>query len=139
MRQLQALAARQQALADELERLRAEDNVSGAGQLAEEAREIARLLEEGQLGRDLVERQQRLFRRLLDAGRTLESDEEDPRLERVSETAEPGNVRRPEGAAPEATPLRFRIPTWEELRGLSPEERRLVLEYFRRLNAGGGR
>jgi hypothetical protein len=34
---------------------------------------------------------------------------------------------------PAGTP-RFRYPTWEELRALSPEQRRLVLEYFRRLN-----
>jgi hypothetical protein len=27
------------------------------------------------------------------------------------------------------------VPKWEELRGLSAEERRLVIEYFRRLNA----
>jgi hypothetical protein len=26
------------------------------------------------------------------------------------------------------------MPTWNELRALSPEERRVVLEYFRRLN-----
>ena len=30
---------------------------------------------------------------------------------------------------------KFRAPTWNELRGLTPEERRLVLEYFKRINA----
>jgi hypothetical protein len=30
---------------------------------------------------------------------------------------------------------KLRYPTWDELNGLSPEQRRLVLEYFRRLNA----
>jgi hypothetical protein len=30
---------------------------------------------------------------------------------------------------------RYREPTWDELRGLSAEERRAVLEYFRRINA----
>jgi hypothetical protein len=29
---------------------------------------------------------------------------------------------------------KFAPPTWNELRGLGPEERRLVIEYFRRLN-----
>jgi hypothetical protein len=29
-----------------------------------------------------------------------------------------------------------RFPTWEELQRLSPEERRLVTEYFRRIAAG---
>ena len=28
---------------------------------------------------------------------------------------------------------RLRVPTWEELQELSPEERRLVVDYFRRL------
>jgi hypothetical protein len=30
---------------------------------------------------------------------------------------------------------RVRYPTWQELEGLSPDERRMVLEYFRLLNA----
>jgi hypothetical protein len=30
---------------------------------------------------------------------------------------------------------RLRYPTWEQLQGLTPEQRRLVLEYFRLLNA----
>lgn len=29
----------------------------------------------------------------------------------------------------------LRYPTWQELADLTPEQRRLVLEYFRRLNA----
>ena len=29
---------------------------------------------------------------------------------------------------------KFEPPTWNDLRGLGPEERRLVIEYFRRLN-----
>jgi len=28
----------------------------------------------------------------------------------------------------------IRVPTWEELQRLSPEERRLVVDYFRRLS-----
>jgi len=28
---------------------------------------------------------------------------------------------------------RVRVPSWEELQELSPEERRLVVDYFRRL------
>ena len=29
---------------------------------------------------------------------------------------------------------RFQAPTWNELRGLTPDERRIVLEYFKRIN-----
>ena len=30
---------------------------------------------------------------------------------------------------------KFREPSWEELRGLSADERRAILEYFKRINA----
>jgi hypothetical protein len=71
---------------------------------------------------------------LLDAGRSLQSDEEDSREERVSESARPGQVRAPVEAKGGDAP-RYRYPTWQELRGLSPEVRRIILDYFRRLNA----
>ncbi|MGD2135350.1 MAG: hypothetical protein PVF27_04280 [Gemmatimonadales bacterium] len=134
LQQLRELAARERRLAQDLERLRAQGGVSGADRLAEEAREIARRLEEGRLGSDVIERQERLFRRLLDAGRSLESEEEDPRLERQSESADPTLVAPPAGERAAQSAPRFRFPTWEELRALTPEERRLILEYFRRLN-----
>jgi hypothetical protein len=134
LQQLQALAARQRALAQELERLEAGGDVSGAGELADEAERLSRELDDGRLDQQVVDRQEQLYRRLLDAGRSLESDEEDERRERVSETARSGTARPPMPVdVPAGTP-RFRYPTWEELRALSPEQRRLVLEYFRRLN-----
>ena len=34
---------------------------------------------------------------------------------------------------------RLRVPTWEELQELSPEERRLVVDYFRRLSQPSSR
>jgi hypothetical protein len=122
-------------MANQLDQLHGEGEVGGADELAEEAREIARELEAARLDQQTVERQEQLFRRLLDAGRTLRSDEEDEREERVSETADPLNLGRP---SPDLTvPVdepRYRYPTWSELRSLSPAERRLVLDYFRRLN-----
>jgi hypothetical protein len=135
VQQLRALAERQRSLAAELERLNAEGEVSGADEYAEEAEDIAADLERGRIDRATVERQERLFRRLLDAGRTLESDEEDERRDRTSESADPANVRLPETGEVPTGQARYRYPTWEELRALSPEERRLILDYFRRLNA----
>lgn len=135
MQQLQQLAQQQRSLADQLERMQAEDQISGAQQLAEEAREIARELEAGRLDRETIERQERLFRRLLDAGRTLRSDDEDDEPERVSQAADPDNVALPPAERTGAAGgPRYRYPTWSELRSLSPEERRLILDYFRRLN-----
>lgn len=135
MQQLQALAAEQRALAEALDRMRAEGDIESAGELARQAEELARDLARGALDQDVVDRQEQLYRRLLDAGRSLESDEEDRRKERVSETARAGDVRVPDAGERSAGASRYPYPAWEELRSLSPEERRLVLEYFRRLNS----
>src|SRR5437660_1613817 len=137
LQRLQALAARQRALAEQLERLQAEGANAAAGPLAQEAKELARQLEAGRLDQQTIERQQRLYRRLLDAGRTLSNDEPDENKERVSRSATGDSVHIPDILKPGATGAgpRLRYPRWEELQGLTPEQRRLVLEYFRRLNA----
>src|SRR5438874_3301376 len=57
MQRLRELAARQRALADQLERLQADGNAGAAGALAQEARELARQLEAGPLDQRPVERQ----------------------------------------------------------------------------------
>ena len=134
--QLRQLGAKQRALAQELERMRGEGNMPGAGEMADEAKELARRLEAGRLDRQIVERQERLFRRMLDAGRTLQGREEDEQKERQSTTATEDSVRLPPAlrARLEQDGDRLRVPTWEELQQLSPEERRLVVDYFRRLS-----
>lgn len=134
--QLQALAARQRALAQELERLRAQGQTD-AKPLGEEARDLARQLERGQLDREMVARQERLFRRMLDAGRTLQGKEEDQQKERQSETAKDELQLPPALRAELLGRDGIRLPTWEQLQRLSPEERRLVTDYFRRLTGGG--
>lgn len=138
MQELRALAERQRRLGEELDRLGAGGDIGGADELSAEARALAQQLEAGQLDRRTVERQERLFRRLLDAGRTLRGEEEDEEKERTSETARPDNVRLPPALRPPSAGrnLRFPYPDWAQLQGLSPEERRLILDYFRRLNEG---
>jgi hypothetical protein len=137
MEQLRALAARQRALAEQLERMKAEGASPTAGALAQEARELAHQLEAGRLDQQTIERQERLYRRLLDAGRTLAGDEPDDKKARVSRAAAGDSVHLPDVLKPGATGRapKLRYPTWQELQGLTPEQRRLVLEYFRRLNA----
>ena len=134
--QLQRLAAKQRALAQQLEKLRGEGSIPGAGDMADEAAQLSRRLEGGRLERQTVERQQRLFRRMLDAGRTLQGREEDEKKERQSTTATDDSVHLPPAlrARLEDENRRLRVPTWEELQQLSPEERRLVVDYFRRLS-----
>ena len=133
--QLQRLAERQRALAQELEKLRGQGDISGAGEMADEAKELSRRMEAGRLDRQVVDRQERLFRRMLDAGRTLQGHEEDQKKERQSTTATDDSVHVPPAlrARLEDENGRLRVPTWEELQHLSPEERRLVVDYFRRL------
>ncbi|MFL5460627.1 MAG: hypothetical protein ACJ8AY_08060, partial [Gemmatimonadales bacterium] len=133
--QLQRLAARQRALAQELERIRGEGDIAGAGQMADEAKDLSRRLEAGRLDRQMVDRQERLFRRMLDAGRTLQGREEDQQKERQSTTATDDSVHLPPAlqARLMGEDQRLRVPSWEELQELSPEERRLVVDYFRRL------
>ncbi len=135
--QLQSLAARQRALAQELERLRAQGQAE-AKPMGDEARDLARALERGRLDREMVARQERLFRRMLDAGRTLSGREEDERKERQSETAKLGEIRLPPALRAQLLGKdgEIRLPTWEQLQRLSPEERRLVTDYFRRLTGG---
>jgi hypothetical protein len=139
--QLQRLAAKQRALAQELEKMRGQGSLAGAGQMADEARELARRLEAGRLDRQVVERQQRLFRRMLDAGRTLQGREEDPQKERRSTAATDDSVRVPPAlrARLQGEDNQLRVPTWDELQELSPEERRLVVDYFRRLSQPSAR
>jgi hypothetical protein len=136
MQQLRALAARQRALAEQLERLQATGGSNAAGALAQEARDLARQLDAGRMDRQTVQRQQQLYRRLLDAGRTLTGPEPDENKERTSRAATGDSVHLPALLAPGVTAgPRVRYPTWQELQGLSPDERRIVLEYFRLLNA----
>ena len=107
--------------------------------LAREAEALARRLEEGRLDPGTRERQERLFHRLLDAGRSLEKDE--PSREREARAA--GAFERP-GVSPLGPEtlqmLRFALPDALRLRSLPPAQRRMVVEYFERLNRreGGG-
>jgi hypothetical protein len=115
--QMAQLAQRQRALAEQLERMRGQGNMPGAGELSNEAAELAKRLEAGRLDRGTVERQERLFRRMLDAGRTLQGEKEDERKERESTTATGDSVRIPPALRRqlEDEAGRVRLPTWEEL------------------------
>jgi hypothetical protein len=134
--ELRRLAARQRALSQGLERLRSTGEIPGAGAMAEEAKDLAQRLEAGRLDRETVERQERLFRRMLDAGRTLQGTEEDEKKERQSTAATGDSVHLPPAlrAKLQSEGDQIRFPSWEELQRLSPQERRLVVEYFRRLS-----
>jgi hypothetical protein len=137
--QMGSLAERQRALAEQLERMRGQGDMPGAGEMSNEAKDLAKRLEAGRLDRGTVERQERLFRRMLDAGRTLQGQQEDEQKERQSTAATLDSVRLPPAlrARLEDEAGRVRLPSWEELQRLSPSERRIVVDYFRLLSAPG--
>ncbi len=142
LEQLRQLASRQRAISEQLRNI--DRSMGPRGQvlgqlesLGQEAEELARLLERGQLSPEVVERQNRLFQRLLDAGRTLEQDE----FDRERRAVRPGDVEvlRPGPLSPDL--LRgpqYPLPADEALRRYPPAYRRLILEYFDRLNGRGG-
>ncbi|MFL5579823.1 MAG: hypothetical protein ACJ8AO_05570 [Gemmatimonadaceae bacterium] len=130
-----AVGRQQRRVADKLDDVSGGDETGRAEELAKEARQLAQQLERGALDQSVLDRQQRLYRRLLDAGMALEQDERDDdgkRESRAGRNDDPFAPANADAAGKDAA--RFRPPTWEELRGLSAEERRLVLEYFRRIN-----
>jgi hypothetical protein len=132
-----ALAREQRQVAQQLDEVG--DAVGGdrAAQLAKEAKALAEALEGGRLDASTVARQQQLFRRLLDAGRSLQKEERDDTDKREATTAKGGNDLKPDNTnASGKSALKFREPTWEELRGLTADQRRAILEYFKRINAG---
>jgi len=128
------LARAQREVARQLEEVADSDPSGRATELAREARALAQALDQGAVDPSTQSRQERLLQRMLDAGRSLEQEERDEGARRESRAARTSERFTPSGADPARAP-RFAVPTWEELRGLSAEDRRLVIEYFRRLNA----
>ena len=129
------LARQQRNIADQLED--AGDGAGGerAAQLAREARQLADALDNGRLDATTLQRQQQLFRRLLDAGRSLEKDERDDSGKREATSAKGDEVYTPTGGVDTKAAIKFQPPTWQELRGLSADERRAILDYFTRINS----
>jgi hypothetical protein len=141
--QLQKLAEEQQHLADALsdaaENPDAKDKTLGdLESLAEEAASLARQMAQGRLTPDMLDRQEKLFHRLLDAGRSLENDDEISD-ERESKTAGAFEHNVVEPLSPEQLgALRYGLPDPGQLQRLPPALRQLVIQYFERLNRGGG-
>jgi hypothetical protein len=130
-----SLARQQRGVADKLEEAGDATGGDQAAQLAREARQLADRLDGGRPDAATLARQQQLFRRLLDAGHSLEKEERDDAGRREAQSAT-GDARFvPVAAADAKAAVRFRPPTWDELRGLSADERRGILDYFSRINS----
>lgn len=110
-----------------------EDLVVRPEALAQEAGELARRLESGALDPETVERQATLFRRLLDAGRSLEQEDEEPDRRESRPGSDLSSQVPPLDPALMAGP-RYPHPDEASLRTLPPAYRWMVLDYFDRLN-----
>jgi hypothetical protein len=135
MAQARQLARQQRAIAQQLEGGGEGESGGRAAQLAKEMRDIARSLDRGRVDQSLLERQQGLFHKLLDAGLTLRKDEREDNGERESETATKDESVTTGTQSSGRAVERYREPAWRELKGLTADERRAVLEYFKRINA----
>ncbi len=138
--QMQELAAGQESIASDLGDLAEEpgsdETLGDLEQMAQEAEALAQAMVEGRLTPETVRRQERLFHRLLDAGRSLEREE----LSEERESEQPGVFER--GEIMPLTPdqlgaLRYQLPGPDQLQRLTPGVRQLVIQYFERLNRAG--
>jgi hypothetical protein len=102
--------------------------------LVKEADQIARDLEGGRLTPQTVKRQSELFHKLLDAGRTMERDEVSEERKAEAARALPPSVIRALSPGLFDDADRYAVPSAEQLRDLPPAYRRLILEYFEKLN-----
>ena len=133
--QSRVLAKQQRDVARSLNDVSDADQTGRTDALAKEAQTLAQQIERNGIDPAVAARQQQLYRRLLDAGRFLEQDERDDQGPREAKAANGnGASGRVDGAQSGRAANKFAPPTWNELRGLGPDERRIVIEYFRKLN-----
>ncbi len=136
--QARALARQQRQVADKLDELGDGAGGDKAAKLAQEARQLADALDGSRIDATTLARQQQLFKKLLDAGRSLEKEDREESDRREAKAGTDANQFKP--GATKVTgknATRFREPTWDELHGLTADERRIVLEYFKKLNGHG--
>lgn len=142
-RETRAMADKQEAVADGLGELAQQEGegdrgpLGGVADLAREANQIAEALAQGRFDPQVLRRQERLFHRLLDAGRGLEQDEES----KERESQRPGAFAEEEVAPLSVSDLdgaRYRLPGPGAMRALPPAVRALVVRYFQRLNDAPG-
>jgi len=130
-----ALARQQRGVAQQLDEMGEGAGGDRAAQLAKEARQLADAMEGGRIDGTTLARQQQLFRRLLDAGRSLEKDEREDSNKREARAAKGDEQFTPTNTdATGKNASKFREPDWNELRGLTADERRAILDYFKRIN-----
>ena len=134
-RRREEIARRQEEVAEELGEMEdPEGNLLGRPEeMSEEAAELARQIELEGPTQETLERQRQLFRRMLDAGRSLEDEDLDPNERESREATAPPGI--PPPIDPELLRgRRYPAPSEAVLRELPLFYRSLIFEYFDRLN-----
>jgi len=136
--QMQEMSQGQESVASDLGELAdepgSEESLGDLQELANEAQVLAEEMAQGRLTPEMIQRQERLFHRLLDAGRSLEREE----MSEERESEVPGAFERGDVLSlteEQLGVMPYEIPDGEQLQRLSPAVRQLVLEYFERLNS----
>jgi hypothetical protein len=134
----QQLSRRQRQIAQQLEDVGGADRSGRADALAQEARRLADAMERAMSDPETTARREQFYQRLLSAGRTLRREDIDQQQPRESKPGIGMPVYAPRtGAANGAPASRVAPPSWDELRALTPEERRAVLQYFEKVGTSG--
>ncbi len=133
--QARTLARQQRDVARALTDVSDADQSGRTDALAKEAQALAQQIERAGIDPTVAARQQQLYRRLLDAGRFMEQEERDEQgLREATASTGTGSTTKTSGPTSGKAASKYAPPTWNDLRGLGAEDRRLVIEYFRRLN-----
>ncbi len=111
-----------------------DDLLGRLDELVKEADQVARDLEGGRLNAETLRRQEQLFHKMLDAGRTMERDEVSEEREAEAARPLPPAVIRALKPGLFEQGEKFTPPSAEQLRDLPPAYRRMILKYFERLN-----
>lgn len=138
--QMQRLASDQQRLADNLKRAlqnnpQAQQQGNSLQQIIEEAEAVSRQLRGGRLDQEILNRQERIISRMLDAQRSLNQREQSrERRAEASTRQDWGDQVSPQ----DFESLRRRAILDESYRSYPAEYQQFIIEYLKRINSGGG-
>jgi len=138
--QIQKLANDQQRLAENLKRAlqnnpNAQKQGSSLQQIADEMDSISRQLKNNQISPDLLERQERIVSKMLDAQRSINKREFTEK--RKGETA-PHDIRQADNKTLDYNALRKNSLLEDSYRSYPREYQQVILEYLKQLNAQAG-
>ena len=135
--QLQEIAAEEQRLADNLQRMlhtnpEAQRHANALSEIQNELREVANRIRQNRIDGNLVEQQNRIMSRLLEVQRSINS--RDRSQQRRGETAEERLWELPADFEMNFGGLTERRLLEDEIQRLPLQYRQIILEYLRRMN-----